>query len=65
MTKPGMSLALQVLADDLDDAIAWLSDRYDYAEDTGKNPEARHSDTLIRVQSELNRLSREAAKEKS
>ena len=60
--KPGMSLALRLLADDLDESISWLADRYDYCAEKGKNPEAMHADTLARVQSELKRLSREAEK---
>jgi hypothetical protein len=57
--KPGLRLALHLLAEELEELEDWLHERYD-ASDEGKNDEARHWDTVQRVRNELYRIGREA-----
>ena len=58
--KPGLRLALHLLAEDLEELEDWLLERYDADEDYGKNAEAKHFDTVQRIRSELYRIGREA-----
>ena len=58
--KPGLRLALHLLAEELEDLEYWLLERYDADEEFGKNAEAKHFDTVQRVRNELYRIGREA-----
>ena len=58
--KPGLRLALHLLAEELEELEDWLLECYDADEEFGKNAEAKHFDTVVRVRAELERIGREA-----